>query len=113
MGLVNGVPTGSTNQIDNIITFFASEEHTPSGVLVGAISTLALAENNSRKSAIFTNASNEAIYLSLGSAAEMNKGIYLASSGGKFEINQVNLYFGAVYAICQSGLKILCVSEGV
>jgi len=90
----------------------SSSANTPkTGVVVGSSTTLALAANTARKSAVFTNDSNETIYLALGSEAAMNQGIRLNANGGSYEINQTNLYTGIVTAICASGSKNLCVSE--
>ena len=86
---------------------------TPTSVAVGVASTLVLAANGSRKSAVFVNDSNQPIYLSLGAAAVMNQGIMLPTTGNrKFEINDSNLYLGAVYAIAVGGAKNLTVTEG-
>jgi len=81
------------------------------GITVGSSTTLTLAANVSRVSAVFTNDSDEVIYLSLGNNAVMHQGIRLNANGGSYEINQTNLYTGIVHAICSSGSKNLCVSE--
>jgi len=86
---------------------------TTSNVTVGNTSTLVLAANADRKVASFVNDSDETIYLSRGNAAELHKGIRLNANGGSFEISGVNLYTGNIYAICESGGKVLCVEEGV
>lgn len=86
---------------------------TGTGPTIAATSTSALAANTSRKYAVFVNDSDEAIYLGLGAAAVLNKGIRLNASGGSYEINALNLFTGIVYAICTSGNKILCVMECV
>lgn len=90
----------------------ASESGT--AVSVGSASTLALAENQARIAAIFTNMSNEAIDLAFGGAAVSGSGIRLAPAGSadsRYEINAMNLFTGAVYAICASGSKNLGVVE--
>ncbi len=64
-----------------------------------------------------TNASDEPIYLALmpspdgtTSPAEVGKGIYLGPAGGSFELNNVNMYRGEIWAIhAGSGSKRLCV----
>ena len=91
---------------------------TSTGVTVGSSSTLALAANGARKRAILTNDSDEVIYLNLnGAAAEANKGIRLNASGGSVTIdNSDDNQTGynnttAIYAICASGSKNLCVHE--
>ena len=81
-------------------------------VSVGNTKTGVIASNTDRKFAVFTNDSNEVIYLSLGNDAVMNMGIRLNASGGAYEINQTNLYTGSVTAICNTGTKNLTFSEG-
>ena len=90
---------------------------TPAHTVVTAAvaSTLALAANANRKYAIFVNDSDETLYLGLGAAAVLNKGIRLNASGGSYEMSALggNLYAGAVYAISTSGGKLLLVTQGV
>lgn len=87
---------------------------TPTKVAVGTSSTLVLAANPHRKYAAFVNDSNQPIYLSLGAAAVMNQGIRLGSDGRRpYQINDSNLFHGAIYAIAQGGAKNLTVTEGV
>ena len=84
------------------------------GVTVGATSTLVLAANTQRVFARLTNDSTEPIYLMLGNAAKMNSGIRLEKSAltnNFWEINNTNLYNGSIYAICNSGSKVLLVME--
>lgn len=107
-----GVPTGSANTI-NAVTFFANLTCTPTGEDVGVTSSVVLAANSDRKSAIFTNASDTDMFLSRSDTAELNKGIFLPALGGRYEINQTNLYQGDVSAICSVATKRLCIEEGV
>jgi len=86
---------------------------TPTSVAVEIVSTLVLAANPSRRSAVFVNDSNKPIYLSLGATAVLNQGIMLPTAGNrKFEINDSNLYLGVVNAIAEGGAKNLTVTEG-
>ncbi|GAH26007.1 unnamed protein product [marine sediment metagenome] len=85
---------------------------TPTKVAVGVASTAALAANANRKFAVFVNDSNETIYLSLSGTAVINEGIRLNANGGAYETSLLNLYTGAVTAICASGGKNLTVTEG-
>ena len=82
------------------------------GVSIGTGSTEVLVRNTRRNFASFVNDSDTTIYLSLGSAAVLNKGIRLNANGGSFELNVTNLYLGAIYGICAGGGKNLCVVEG-
>ena len=86
---------------------------TDTGVAVEVTSTLVLAANPGRVDAVFVNDSNKEIYLARGNAAVLHKGIRLNAAGGSYEINQNNLFQGAIYAIAEGGAKILTVSEGV
>ena len=85
---------------------------TDTAVLVQDASTLVLAANPKRADAVFVNDSNQPIYLARGNAAVMNAGIRLNASGGSYEIDNNNLFLGAIYAIATGGDKNLTVSEG-
>jgi hypothetical protein len=77
-------------------------------VTIGNTSTLVLAEGMGRLHALITNDSDETIYLGIGAAAVMNKGIRLNANGGVFDTSQSALYTHAIYAICTSGGKNIC-----
>ena len=83
--------------------------------VIGAATTVALAANANRLYAAFINDGTEPIYLYLGAAAVMNRGIRLNASGGSYEMNREigNLYVGAVNGICASGGMVCLVTEGV
>lgn len=89
-----------------------SKSTTSNSVTVANTSTLVLAANPNRKYVALVNDSNEVIYISLGVAAVLNKGIRLNAEGGSYEIDSENLYTGSIYAICSSGSKVLTVTEG-
>jgi hypothetical protein len=78
---------------------------------IGATTTEVVAANEARKYLILVNDSNEAIYLSLGSAAVMNKGIRLNANGGSLEIAGEHPFRGAINGICTSGGKNACVFQ--
>lgn len=80
---------------------------TNGAVTVGATSTAVLPADGGRQYAIIINDSDETIYLGLGAAAAMNQGIRLNTNGGAFEISGVNVFTGAINAICASGSKVL------
>lgn len=86
---------------------------TEDAVSVGSSSTTVLAANGKRTNAVFTNNSNEKIFLARGGTAVLNKGIMVSSNGGSYEIGIGNMYRGIVTGICASGSKSLCTSEGV
>ena len=82
-------------------------------VAVEIVTTVVLAANPRRVDAVFVNDSNKPIYLARGNAAVLNQGIRLNAVGGSYEINQNNLFLGAINAIAEGGAKNLTVSEGV
>ena len=94
-----------------------SEIVTPvhSAYTVGAVATVvpAVAANVNRRYLLLVNDSDEAVYVSLGAQAAMNRGIRLNAAGGSYEmaLGLGNLYKGAVHAICASGSKLLLVTE--
>ena len=74
-----------------------------------------------RKYLAITNASDTPVYLALTNSvdgttcpAEVGKGIYLAPNGGSFELNNVNMYYGEIWAIHEvaGDTKHLCVQRG-
>jgi len=86
---------------------------TPTAVAVQTASTVVLAANPNRRYAVFMNDSNKSIYLSLGATAVLHAGIELSATNGHYEINDSNLFLGAIYAIAEGGDKVLTVTEGV
>lgn len=83
---------------------------TPNSATVGAVSTEVLAAKSGRMYAVITNNSDEDMWLSLGTAAILNKGIPLKVNQS-FEINGFKLFRGAVYAISTSGSKSVATFE--
>ena len=80
-------------------------------VAIGAASTLVLAANPKRVTLELVNDSAGVLYLGLGNAAVMNKGIPLTVKGSSYGMNSLNLFLGAIYAI-GAGQQNLCFSEG-
>ncbi len=86
---------------------------TSSGVLVASA-------NEFRKFWACVNASDTPIYLALCESnagvcpAEVGKGIYLSPNGGAFELNNINMYYGEIWAIhgIPAVVKRLCVQPG-
>lgn len=81
-------------------------------VTVGAVSTLVLAANSSRRYLFLVNDSDENIYVSLGLPAVMNEGILLTAGGGALTLDTTTMWLGSIGAICATGGKNLTVSEG-
>ena len=77
--------------------------------------TLALAANANRLYALFVNDGTEPIYLYIGAAAVMNRGIRLNAGGGSYEMSREigNLDDAVIQAICASGGQTLLVTEAV
>lgn len=77
----------------------------PSNATVGvdSTSTLVLAANDRRKHAIITNSSDVGVWLAFGEAAQVGYGVYLASAGGSYQIDEGNLFVGVIYGISASG----------
>ena len=82
---------------------------TSTNVSVGATTTVALAANEARRYAVLVNDSDEDIYISLGAAAVLNKGIRLNAYGGTLNISGDRPFRGAINAICTSGSKNLAI----
>jgi len=105
VGLLNSSPVEWRG---NLIVSQAS-----TGPTIGTTTSLALGANANRVYASFVNDADEDIYLAFGTNAVMNTGIMLEAGRGSYEITKANLFKGQVNAICTSGGKILCVTEGV
>jgi len=82
---------------------------------VGLLSINVLPPNTSRKYCNFINDSGTVIYLSLGGAAGLNRGVRLNANGGSYEmyLSVNNLYTGAIYAISTVANCRLLINEGV
>ena len=97
---------------------FASDFHvvsfTHSEVVVGVASGVAIAANDEREYLLLVNDSDASIYLGIGVAAEMNKGIRINAGGGSYEISPRNGNFTTVdiNAIAIAATKNLMVTEG-
>lgn len=85
---------------------------TPATVSVTTTSGTVLAANAARKDAVITNYGTVGCFLARGATAVAGQGIYLAPSGGAYNIDANNLYRGAITAITASGTASLSVSEG-
>ncbi len=84
---------------------------TNSSVTIGVTSTLVLdAPSTKRFTAILSNDSSQVMYLALGAAAELNKGIRLGI-GEKFVIERLDEENAIVNAICAAGSANLCVFD--
>ena len=87
--------------------------HTTS--VIGSSTTLALAVNTARKSALIINDSDETIYIKIGVNAVLNEGIRLNANGGAYEMSfkYGNLDTRAINAISSSGSKTVLITETV
>lgn len=116
MGEVQDTPTNNTllgRLSDLLADGKVTITHTDPAI--ASATTLALTANADREYALFINDSDEDIYINIGAAAVMNKGIRLNSGGGSYEMSRKigNLDVRVVNGICASGSKELLVSEGV
>lgn len=85
---------------------------TPSNATVGATSTKIASTKSNRIFLSLCNDSDEDIYISLGSAAVMNKGLRLNAQGGTITMSNTDaICVGDVYAICASGGKNILIIE--
>jgi len=107
--IASALPAGT----NNIGTTGENRTAVHTAVSVGSASTLVLASNVNRKSAILINDSDEVIYLNLGGTAVSNTGIRINAAGGKFEMSKElgNLSTAAINGICASGTKNIIITE--
>jgi hypothetical protein len=87
---------------------------TPSSVTVGATSTAVLTAANATlcEYVSLVNDSDTVIYIGVGAAAQLNKGIRLNASGGSVVWEGIAIPTVAINAIAASGSKNLCVQIG-
>ncbi len=83
-------------------------------VTAGAVSTVALAANASRKYAVLVNDSDKEVYIMVGETAVLNQGIRINPNGGSYEMAAVyrNLDLRVINAISSAADKKLLVTEG-
>lgn len=84
------------------MAIFKSDSATNNVISVTTTSTPVLTADDDRQFAVFCNDGTTPIYLGLGAAAEIGKGIRLDVAGNgnsRWEIDMNNLYIGTVYAI--------------
>lgn len=62
-----------------------------------------LAANESRKYALIVNSSDVGVFVSFGEAAVIGTGVFLAAAGGSYELDNDNLFLGAINGIAASG----------
>lgn len=87
---------------------------TNTAVTAATSSTSILAKNASRTYARITNTDANFVCLSLAAATAVDcEGIYLAASGGTYEITPDNLYIGEIRAISNTASSVLTVTEAV
>lgn len=91
-------------------SFYTSNVSVDRGVTVGTSSTLVLATSTGRTYAVIVNDSANVVYLSLGHNATTTSGIRLNASGGSYEINNNNLFIGAINAVAPAGASVVTVT---
>lgn len=84
---------------------------TNTNVSVLTSSTTILANRTSRSHAVIINDGTNIVYLALGATAVANKGIRLNANGGAYEINDQNLFIGAINGIAVGGTSNVTVVE--
>lgn len=77
---------------------------------VGVASTEIVPERTERVSLVLTNDADETIYLAIGAAAVMNKGIPLVV-GEKLILETKDRAYAVINGICTSGGKNICIFE--
>lgn len=85
----------------------------PQQTSVGVATTLVLSASVNRKGALFVNDSANVIYLGLGAAAVVGRGVRLNPAGGSYEISAENLTTQQINAISTAAGSNLAAHEAV
>ena len=91
------------NRLDGTVTH--------NNATVTTSSTAIVAANGARKYLCLVNSGTNPVFLAFGIAAVANKGVYLAPSGGSYEINMQNLLTQAVTGIAVGGNSNVTILE--
>lgn len=108
--LVTRAAIANIQQTSTSVSVITSVSETTASITT-ASSTI-LAANPNRKEALIINTGTVDVFLSRGGTAVAGRGIVLKAGGSAYEINNSNLYKGAINAIASSATSLL-VSEGV
>lgn len=84
---------------------------TNSAVSVTTSTTAIATSNVGRQYLIIVNDGAYPVYLGLGASAVASTGIRLNANGGSYEINQDNLFVGAINGIAVGGTSVVTVFE--
>lgn len=83
-----------------------------SSATITTSSTSILAENFARRCTVITNIGSVAVFINIGGAAEVNKGIYLAANGGTWVLDKDTFTQSAINGIVASGTTTISIYEG-
>jgi hypothetical protein len=72
-------------------------------VTLGTSDAAIVAENESRKRLIICNGSANNVWIAFGETAVVGKGVFLAPSGGTFEVDPSEVYCGDIRGISELG----------
>lgn len=72
-------------------------------VALGTSDASIIAANEQRKRLIICNGSTNNVWIAFGDTAVVGKGVFLAPSGGTFEVDPMEIFTGAVRGISEAG----------
>lgn len=84
---------------------------TPDTVTVAQVSIEVLPANSRRRYACISNSTANGLWINFGEAAVAGTGIYIAPNGGAYEIDDDNLWQGAVNGITAAGSNVIGTME--
>jgi len=76
-----------------------------------ATSGEAVAANDGRSALVITNTGSQNVFLNIGAAAEVDKGIYLSALGGTWVMDSTTFSQGAINAITSTSTTNLSIYE--
>jgi len=83
----------------------------PSRAGVGTTSEVVVPENMTRTGLVFTNISDQTIYLGVGHTATLKAGIVLTPAGGVWSMDEFSYNKQAITAIAHSSTLVVAIQE--
>ena len=92
------------------VNFFKGDS--PGNVTITNVSTQIVPFNKKRKVLLLSNQGSRDVFVSIGSAAEVDKGLFMEKNGGTLKFDQLSMTNDAVFGITTAGSSVVLIQEG-